>query len=180
MIQSPYEHLSIGEKAPDVVTAVIEIPKGSHNKYEYDEKRMVFALDRVFYSPVHFPADYGFIPETRSEDGDHLDVLVVGSDPTFPGCVVDAKVVGLLKMIDSGEEDFKVLAVQKSNPRFSHIADLNDMEAVMPHFLKEVAHFFQVYKDLQGKKVEILGWHDAATAKAEIQRAQEMYKKEGT
>ncbi len=176
-MNSPYEHLSIGEKSPEIVTAVIEIPKGSHNKYEYDEKRGVFALDRVLYSPMHYPLDYGFIPETRSEDGDHLDIMVIGGDPVFVGCVVEARPIAMLKMVDGGEEDFKVLAVQTANPRFAHIKGIKDMEGYNPHLLKEIVHFFQVYKDLQGKKVEVLDWHGADEARAEIKRAQEMYSK---
>lgn len=171
-------NLPIGDKAPEVVNAVIEIPKGSNNKYEYDEERGVFKLDRVLYSPVFFPLDYGFIPETRSEDGDHLDILVIGSDPVFSGCVVEARPVGLLKMIDSGEADFKILAVQEKNPRFSHVKSLEDVEAANPHLIKELEHFLMVYKELQGKKVELQGWGDLAAAHAEIKKAQEAFAKE--
>ena len=169
-------HLPIGDKVPEVVNAVVEIPKGSHNKYEFDEKLGVFALDRVLYSPLHYPLDYGFIPETRSEDGDHLDIMIMGSDPVFVGCVVAARPIGLLKMIDGGEEDFKILAVQKDNPRFAKIKDIKDVEAWNDHLLKEISHFFQVYKDLQGKEVELLGWGNAEKAYEEIKRAQEMYR----
>lgn len=174
---SPFHSLTIGDKAPEIVTAVIEIPKGSHNKYEYDEHRGIFMLDRVLYSPVHYPLDYGFIPETRSKDGDHLDIMVMGSDPVFPGCVLEARPVGLLKMIDSGEEDFKILAVQVKNPRFEKIKKLEDVEAFNDHLLKETAHFLKVYKDLQGKTVEILGWHSVEAAWEEIKRSQELFKK---
>ncbi|MEN9342286.1 MAG: hypothetical protein RIQ54_542 [Candidatus Parcubacteria bacterium] len=175
-MESIYETLTIGANAPSVVCAVIEVPKGSHNKYEYDEKRGVFALDRVLYSPVHYPLDYGFIPETRSEDGDHLDIMVIGSDPVFVGCVLDARPIGLLKMIDGGDEDFKILAVQTANPRFSHITDIADMQSYNPHLLKEISHFFKVYKDLQGKKVDVLDWHGASVAHEEIERALKLYK----
>jgi inorganic pyrophosphatase len=178
MKNNPWENLPLGEKAPEVINVVIEIPKGSHNKYEFDEKFGVFKLDRVLYSPFHYPFDYGFIPQTRSEDGDHLDALVIGSDPVFPGCLVEARPIGMLHMIDSGEPDAKILAVQVKNPRFEKIKDIADIEASNPHLLKEVAHFFKTYKDLQGKSVDIQGWKGLAEAKVEIKKAAEAYKKE--
>lgn len=174
---NPWEALPLGDKAPDVINVVIEIPKGSHNKYEFDEKAGIFKLDRVLYSPFHYPLDYGFIPQTRSEDGDHLDALVIGSDPAITGCFEEVRPIGLLKMIDSGEADAKILCVQKANPRFDTINDLADVEKWQPHLLKEVAHFFEHYKDLQGKKTEIQGWGNAEEAKAEIKKAAEAYNK---
>lgn len=170
--------LPIGDKQPEVFNVVIEIPKGSHNKYEYDEKLDVFSLDRVLFSPFHYPLDYGFIPETRSEDGDHLDAMIIGGDPVFPGCVIKARPIGLLKMIDGGEEDFKILAVQKDNPRMDAIKTLDDVEKWNSHMLKEISHFFKVYKELQEKEVKIIGWEGVEAAKQEIARAVEMFKKE--
>jgi len=175
---SPWEKIPVGDKAPEVINVVIEIPKGSSNKYEFDEELGLIKLDRVLYSPFHYPLDYGFIPGTRSEDGDHLDALVIGGDALPVGCVVSVRPVGMLKMIDSGDPDAKILAVQEKNPRFEKIKDIKDIEAYNPHLLKEVAHFFQTYKDLQGKKVEIQGWDDAAAAKAEIKKAEAVYAKE--
>lgn len=177
---SLWENIPLGKKSPEVVNVVIEIPKGSQNKYEYDEELGVFKLDRVLYSPFHYPLDYGFIPETRSEDGDHLDALVIGNDPLAIGCVASVRPIGMLHMIDGGDPDAKILSVQSDNPRFTAIKNLGDIEAYTPHLLKEIAHFFQTYKDLQGKKVEIKGWGDAAAAKAEIKKAAEKYKKEQT
>jgi inorganic pyrophosphatase len=171
--------LPIGDKAPDVVNAVIEIPRDSQNKYEFDEKLGVFKLDRVGYSALRYPTDYGFIPETRSEDGDHLDVMVVGGDPVFSGCVVDARPIALLRMVDSGDNDEKILAVQDKNPRFATVKDLKDIEAFNPHLLKEIVHFWEHYKELQNKEVKVLGWADAKAAKEEIQKSQERYKREG-
>ncbi len=168
--------LPIGEDAPEKFNVVVEIIKGSHNKYEYDEKLGVFMLDRVLYSPMHYPLDYGFIPETRSEDGDHLDAMIIGGDPVFPGCVVAVRPVGLFKMIDGGEEDFKILAVQARNPRFSHIQNLEDVDAYNNHLTKEIAHFFSSYKHLEGKEVQVIGWEDVDKAKGEIVRAMEMFK----
>ncbi len=169
--------LTIGKDAPEIINVVIEIPKNSQNKYEFDEETGMIKLDRVLYSPVHYPADYGFIPETRSEDGDHLDALVLGGDPVFVGCVVRARPIGLLKMIDGVEEDFKILAVQEDNPRFDKIKDLKDIETTNDHLLKEISHFFEVYKNLQKKEVKILGWENAEKAREEIKRAQEMFQK---
>lgn len=175
---SPWEKIPIGKKSPDVVNVVIEIPKGSNNKYEFDEETGVFKLDRVLYSPFHYPLDYGFIPETRSEDGDHADALVLGGDPAPVGCYVSVRPVAILHMIDSGDLDAKILAVQEKNPRFDTIKDLKDIEAYNPHLLKEISHFFATYKELQGKKVEVKGWGNAAEAKAEIMKSVEAYKKE--
>lgn len=175
---NPWEQIPLGEKSPEVINVVIEIQRGSQNKYEFDEKLGVFKLDRVLYSPFHYPLDYGFIPRTRSEDGDHLDALVIGSDPVQPGFLVRVRPIGLLRMIDGGDPDFKILGVQKDNPRFENIKDLKDVEAWQPHLLKEVAHFFERYKDLQGKKTEIQGWSGVTEAKEEIKKAAEAYKKE--
>jgi len=175
---SPWENVPLGEKSPEVINVIIEIPHGSHNKFEFDEELGIFKLDRVLYSPFHYPLDYGFIPGTRSEDGDHLDALVMGSDPVPAGLLVEARPVGLFRMIDGGDPDFKILAVQKKNPRFEKIQNIKDIEEWNPHLLKEVAHFFATYKGLEGKKVEVQGWDDAAAAKEEIQKAAAVYAKE--
>ena len=155
--------------------AVIEIPKDSQNKYEIDKETGAIKLDRVLYSPMHYPADYGFIPETKSEDGDHLDTIVLGGDPLFAGCVVRVRPIGLLKMADNGESDSKILGVQADNPRFDNIKDIKDIEKFHEHHLKEIAHFFQIYKELQGKKVVVFGWEGVEAAKKEIQKAQLLY-----
>jgi inorganic pyrophosphatase len=176
---SPWEAVPLGEKAPESINVIIEIARGSNNKYEFDEHLGIFKLDRVLYSPFFYPLDYGFIPQTRSEDGDHLDALVIGSEPVAMGCLVEARPIGLFRMIDGGDPDFKILAVQEKNPRFDKIKDIADVEAWNPHLLKEVSHFFMTYKDLQGKKVEVLGWDNAVAAKAEIVKAAEVYKKGG-
>lgn len=177
-MENIYEALPLGEKAPEIINVVIEIPKNSHNKYELDEKLGVIKLDRVFYSPFYYPLDYGFIPQTRSEDGDHLDALVIGSDPVPTGVLVEARPIGVLYMVDSGEPDAKILCVQAKNPRFDTIKDLADIEAWQPHLLKELVHFYEHYKDLQGKKVDLSkGWGDKAAAFAEIKKASESYSK---
>lgn len=178
MTQKSFRKTSIGNRAPEVVNTVIEIPKGSHNKYEYDEELDVFSLDRVLHSPLHYPADYGFIPETRADDGDHLDIMVIGGDPTFPGCLLRARAIGIMKMIDGGEKDYKVLAVQEDNTRFDKIQELDDIKQFNPHFLDETAHFFESYKYLEGKEVEIKGWGDKKEAIQEIEETYKNYKED--
>ena len=147
--------LSAGEKYPEEFNVVIEIPKGSRNKYEYDEELDIIKLDRVTYSAMAHPYDYGFIPGTRSEDGDHLDAFVILDTSVFPGCLVSARPVGVLDMIDDGERDEKIIAVPVNDIRYSHISDIDQLT---PHIKKEIQHFFEHYKDLQGKKVEITSW----------------------
>jgi len=163
---SDYLNLPIGDQAPATVTAVIEIPQGSTNKYEYDKKLKVFRLDRNLYSPVHYPGDYGFIPHTLAEDGDPLDILVLGDAPTFPGCIYTARPIGLFEMLDQGIRDEKILAYATGNPRFRSIQNYTD---VQPHILREVAHFFPIYKDLEGKRTSVLGWKDRDAAHAIIE-----------
>lgn len=171
-------NIKIGDEAPEIFNAVVEIPKDSQNKYEIDKKTGKVSLDRVLYSPMHYPADYGFIPETMAEDSDPADVMILGSAPLFPGCVARVRPIGLLNMIDDGKQDNKIIGVQADNPRFDNIKNISDIEKSHAHHLKEITHFFQTYKELQGKKVEIIGWGDAETAKKEIEKAREMYKNE--
>jgi inorganic pyrophosphatase len=141
----------------ETVEVVIEIPKGSRNKYEIDPSGVV-RLDRVLYSSVHYPTDYGFIPDTLAPDGDHLDVLVLVEEPTFPGCRMQARPVGVLKMRDEKGEDHKIIAVPVADPRFEGVHDLGD---VHPHWMKEIENFFTVYKTLEPEKVvSIVGWGD--------------------
>jgi len=161
-----YLDLPIGEQAPDVVTTVIEIPHGGVSKYEYDKNLHVFRLDRNLYSPVHYPGDYGFIPQTLAEDGDPLDVLVLGDAPTFPGCVYPVRPIGLFEMLDQGVRDEKILAYATGNPRFTGI---DDYAEVQPHILREIVHFFSIYKDLEGKRTKVLGWKDRKAAHEIIQ-----------
>jgi inorganic pyrophosphatase len=147
------------------VTAVIEIPRGSRNKYELDKASGYYRLDRVLYSAVHYPGDYGFIPRTLHEDGDPLDIIVVLDEPTFTGCQIDARPVGVLKMLDRGEPDDKILAVSVADPLHGEWFDLPDLPT---HYLNEVEHFFQIYKDLEGKRIQIVGWEPAVVARAVI------------
>jgi inorganic pyrophosphatase len=167
-----YLTLPLGEKSPDVVNVVVEIPLQSINKYEYDKKLHVFRLDRNLYSPVHFPGDYGFLPSTLSCDGDPLDVLVLVDNPSFPGCVMEVRAIGVLDMVDQGVHDQKLLAVGNSNPRYK---DVRNYSEIYPHILREITHFFSIYKDLEGKRVEIKGWGDAAAARSLIVKDQKSY-----
>jgi inorganic pyrophosphatase len=160
-------------EAIPTVRAFIEIPRGSRNKYEYDEQARIFRLDRVLYSSVHYPADYGFIPETLAEDGDHLDILVLVQEPTFPGCVIEARPLGGLEMHDEKGSDFKVLAVPIGDPRYAHVATLDD---VGEHWLREIETFFATYKLLEPKQTEVLGWHDVQTALRVIAECRERYR----
>ncbi|MGZ4866411.1 MAG: inorganic diphosphatase, partial [Candidatus Angelobacter sp.] len=152
-----YTRLPIGEKAPHRVNAVIEIPKDSVNKYEYDKQLHVFKLDRTLFSPVHYPGDYGFIPCTLGQDGDPLDVLVLVEAPSFPGCLIEVRPIGVLQMVDQGKKDEKILAVAESDPLYT---DVNDYSQVFSHTAREIEHFFSIYKALEGKKTEMAGWAD--------------------
>ncbi len=163
-----YLELPVGAKAPDLVNAVIEIPLDGISKYEYDKELHVFRLDRNLYSPVHYPGDYGFIPSTLGDDGDPLDVLVLVDTPSFPGCVLKVRPIGVLEMIDQGEGDEKILCVGEGNPRYNDVKNYTD---VYPHILREIKHFFSIYKDLEEKIVEVNGWKDAEFAKAKIVEA---------
>lgn len=167
-----YLSLEVGDASPEIVTAVIEIPLGSTNKYEYDKKRHVFKLDRTLHSPVHYPADYGFIPQTLADDGDPLDILVLADQPTFPGCVYDAQPIGLFRMMDQGIPDEKVLAYATGNPRFRGVQECAD---VQQHILKEIEHFFAEYKFLEDKQTEVLGWSNAAESRKIIQTCHRRY-----
>ncbi len=163
-----YLELPIGDHMPEVVNTVIEIPLEGINKYEYVKQLHVCRLDRNLYSPVHYPGDYGFIPSTLSDDGDPLDVLVLVDAPSFPGCVMQVRPIGLLEMLDQGVLDEKVLAVGKNNPRYTDVWNYSEFYSDM---LKEITHFFSIYKDLEGKRVEIHGWHDAAHARNQVLKA---------
>ena len=157
----------------DVLNVIIEIPMLSRVKYELDKDTGLIKYDRVLYSPMHYPANYGFVPQTLWDDGDPLDVLVLGAEPLVPGCLVEARPIGVLDMVDGGEGDAKVLAVPAADPRWKNTNDIADLE---PHALEEIKHFFTVYKDLQKKKVEVGEWRDAASAKADIVKSIESYK----
>ena len=151
---------------------LIEIPKGSRNKYEYDFELHKIRFDRMLFSSMMYPADYGFIPETLALDGDPLDVLVLGAQPTFPMCVMEVKPIGVFHMADEKGPDEKVICVPVSDPIWN---ELNDLSDVNPHLVKEIEHFFQVYKDLENKRVDVGGWGNKDEAFAIVDKCIERY-----
>ncbi len=157
---------------PDSLICVIEIPKGSRNKYEMDHESGAIKLDRFLFSSVVYPGDYGFFPDTWGQDDDPLDVLVCVSEPTFPGCRIDVKPVGLFRMQDEAGVDDKVLCVPCTDPAWDSIDELEDV----PEGLRnEIEHFFSIYKDLEGKKVSVDGWFSKQDALEEIEKARERF-----
>lgn len=142
---------------PGLINVLIEITAGSKNKYEFDKDLNAFALDRVLYASVQYPWDYGFVPNTLADDGDPLDGMVIMDEPTFPGCVIAARPIGMLEMIDGGDRDEKILCVPDKDPRYSQVKSLKD---IPQHRLDEIAEFFRTYKNLEKKETKILGWQD--------------------
>lgn len=170
----PWHDLSYGNKLPEEVECFIEVPKGSILKYELDKESGLIRLDRVLYSAVHYPGDYGFIPQTLSEDGDPLDIIVLSNFPVIPGCIVKARPIGVLIMVDDNEQDEKIIAVHSTDPRFDKHMDI---EHVNKHLIKEIKHFFETYKALQKESnVKILGIKDVYEARKEIQLAISRYR----
>jgi inorganic pyrophosphatase len=150
---------------PGLLNVLIEIPGGSKNKYEFDKKMGAMILDRVLFSSVKYPYDYGFVPNTLADDGDPLDGMVLMDEPTFPGCVIAARPIGMLKMIDGGDRDEKILCVPAEDPRYADVKELKD---IAQHRLDEIAEFFATYKRLEKKETEILGWDGAVATEAVI------------
>jgi len=160
---------------PDVVEVVVEIPRGSRNKYEYDEVAEVYRLDRVLASAVHYNFDYGFIEDTRADDGDHTDALLLIDEPTFTGCHVWARPIGALEMRDEKGVDYKILCVAVADPHQAHVEQL---EQVRPHRLIEIEHFFETYKLLEDKTVEVVGWRAADRAREVLMADRRMWEDE--
>ena len=156
----------------DEMNVIIEIPKYSKNKYEIDKETGIIALDRVMHSAQDYPFDYGFVPQTLFDDGDALDVVLLTTYPLAPGILVKARPVAIMEMVDGGERDDKVIAVPVDDPRFDDVKDIGDLNK---HFIKETTHFFETYKKVQNKKVELGAWLGAAEAKAAFVRSREMY-----
>jgi inorganic pyrophosphatase len=158
------------------VPVVVEIPKGSRNKYEFDHDTGRIRLDRMLFSPVHYPTDYGFVPGTLAEDGDPLDALVLLGEPTFPGCLIETRVVGMLRMADDKGPDEKLLVVPLSDPQWNHIHALGE---VPPHLLVEIEHFFSVYKELEDKTVVVHGWEQADSGRKALAEARARHTRHG-
>lgn len=159
--------------SPEEINVIIEIPKLSRIKYELDKETGLIHVDRVLYSPMHYPANYGFVPQTLWDDGDPLDVLVMSHEPFVPGCLVKARPIGVMEMTDDGDSDAKILAVPVKDPRFSRIKDIQDLE---PHTLEEIKHFFKVYKELQQKEVIVAEWRNKDEAINDIKKSIDQYK----
>jgi inorganic pyrophosphatase len=174
-LKNLWRDLPPGPQPPEIVYTIVEIPRGSRNKYEYQEAMGIIKMDRLLYSSLHYPGDYGLVPQTLADDGDPLDTLIMVTEPTFPGCVVEVRPLGLFRMLDRGQADDKVLAVPASDPLYNEYRDLDD---VPPHFLKEVAHFFTVYKDLEGVRVKPIGWEPRPKALEAIEDAIAFYRRE--
>lgn len=147
---NPWHNVEIGEKCPSFVNGIIEIPKASRAKYELDKKSGLLKLDRVLYSSIYYPANYGFIPQTFCDDGDPLDILVFSQIELEPLCIVEAQVVGVMQMIDNGEADDKIIAVAAQDMSINHVSDISELPA---HFINELRHFFEEYKTLENKTV---------------------------
>ena len=168
-----WHEVSPGKSLPEKVNVIIEINKGSKNKYEIDKETGMIALDRVAHTAQDFPFDYGFVPQTYWHDGDALDVILLTTYPLLPGILVEVRPVALMKMIDSGDQDDKVIAVPSSDPRFADIKDLADINK---HTIKEIEHFYSTYKKLQNKEVRVTGFEGRDKAMSAVTEGLALYK----
>lgn len=171
---NPWHQVSFGDDAPEILQSIIEIPKGSKAKYELDKETGLLRLDRVLFSAVHYPANYGFIPQTYCEDKDPLDVLIISQVEVVPFCIVNAKVVGVMRMIDNGESDDKIIAVAADDISVNHI---NDISELPPHTILEVQRFFEDYKKLENKEVKVEGFLGKKEALDIVNESIALYKK---
>jgi len=169
----PWHGADYGDKAPQLVKAVIEIPQGSHTKYEVDKNTGLLKLDRIIYSSFHYPVNYGFIPQTLGQDNDPLDILVMCSESIQPLCLVEATVIGNMQMIDNGEIDDKIIAVATNDPGINFYSDVDQLPR---HFIAVLRNFFEQYKVLENKKVEIDEFQDKEAAYKVISEAINLYK----
>ena len=171
---NPWHDVELGENSPEIVNAIIEIPKDSTLKYELDKKTGMLKLDRMLYSSVHYPGDYGFLPRTLWHDGDPIDILILTNRPVMPLTIVSARIIGVLKMIDGKEEDDKLIGVYDTDPRFKEFQSMKD---IPKHTITEIRHFFESYKHLQGKECKILEMLDKEEAIKKIEESIEIYNK---
>jgi len=171
--QRDYLMVPPGTSQAGVVNMIVEIPKGRRSKFEVDKATGLIKLDRYLYSSSVYPGDYGFIPQTLAEDGDALDILVMVNEPTFSGCLIETRIVGLFRMKDRGQNDYKLLGVPHADPLFSQIRQL---EEVPQHFLREVEHFFSTYKQLEGVTIEPIGWAPCPEGIAEVRSSVDRFR----
>ncbi|HVF84590.1 MAG TPA: inorganic diphosphatase [Abditibacteriaceae bacterium] len=174
MIVHPWHGIEPGKRSPEVVDCIIEVPRGSRNKYELDKKTGLLRLDRVLYSAVFYPANYGFIPQTYCDDRDPLDILVLGQEPVVPMCIITARPIGVMQMVDQDEEDDKIIAVHEHDPAFSHYRDINELPQ---HTLFELQQFFEDYKKLEHKQVRIERFKGCAEAQDILRVSLELYRR---
>jgi inorganic pyrophosphatase len=172
-VSHPWHGVPPGDQAPRIVNAVIEIPQGSRAKYEIDKDSGLLKLDRIIYSSFYYPCNYGFIPQTYGDDKDPLDILVITSQPVQAMCLMQAKVIGVMQMIDSGDADDKIIAVAANDPSVNHY---NNIEEIPPHFFEELRHFFEEYKRLENKSVTVNEFGDKAVALTIIEDSFALYK----
>lgn len=165
--------VSPGTKLPKEINVIIEIPKGSKNKYEINKETGLIALDRAMHTAQDYPFDYGFVPQTYWDDGDALDVIVLTTYPLAPGILVNARPVGIMGMIDGGDSDDKIIAVPVDDPRWNDVKDLKDINK---HTLKEIEHFFSTYKKIQNKEVSVTGFKGRTDAFKAVERSLKLYK----
>jgi len=173
-INNPWHSVSLGNNSPEIVNGIIEIPKGNRAKYELDKDSGLLKLDRVLYSSIFYPANYGFIPKTYCDDKDPLDILVLSQVTIVPMCIVSSKVIGVMRMLDGGEHDDKIIAVAENDMSVNHFKDISELP---PHFIKELRSFFEDYKKLEHKTVEVTDFQNAITAKEIVQQSITDYQK---
>ncbi len=161
-LQNPWHKVSAGTNAPDIVNGIIEIPKNTRAKYELDKESGMLKLDRVLFSSMYYPANYGFIPQTYCDDKDPLDIIVLSQITVVPMCLVSSKVIGVMQMLDGGEMDDKIIAVAENDMSVNHI---NDIAELPRHFFRELKNFFEDYKKLENKTVEVEDFQNASKAK---------------
>lgn len=167
-----WHDIEVGEKAPEIVNAIIEIPKDEKIKYEYDKKTGLLKLDRFLHSAVHYPGDYGFVPQTLWDDGDPLDIIVLTGRPVYPMTLAEVRILGVLRMIDGNEKDDKLIGVYDCDPRYAEYEGVKD---IPKHTIAELKHFFETYKLLQGKECKILQILDKSDAWKDIKLGQNLY-----
>jgi inorganic pyrophosphatase len=170
---NPWHSVSTGENVPNVVNGIIEIPKASRAKYELDKESGLLKMDRVLYSSVYYPANYGFIPQTYCDDKDPLDILILSQVTVVPMCIVSARVIGVMRMVDHGEMDDKIIAIAENDMSVEHI---NDISELPNHFIRELRSFFEDYKKLEHKEVIVEEFQDASVARDIVQQSIVDYK----